>query len=62
MYAVIVTEAVWPTESDGAPGDGVSVTSVFPAVAASVPTAGASKFHCGYRVIPAKSVIDWLFV
>jgi hypothetical protein len=45
VYAVIVTDVVAPTVEDAATGDGVKTTSVFPAVAAKVPTLGANKFH-----------------
>ena len=45
VYAVIVTEVVGPTVDEAIPVVGVRVTSVFPAVAAKVPTLGANKFH-----------------
>jgi hypothetical protein len=56
VYAVIVTEVVAPTVAEAVTGVGVRVTSVFPAVAARVPTEGARTVHCGYKVRSAYKV------
>ena len=45
VYAVIVTEVVAPTVAEAVTGVGVRVTSVFPALAVSVPTEGAKSVH-----------------
>ena len=59
LKAVTRIEVVGPTVvPDAATGVGVTVTSVFPGATVTVGTAGATIFHCGYRLKSLNSVTD----